>query len=252
MMARNMPPQPDIEMDAARALSDPAELRATLSEHGVAVLRSLVPRSLLESVREVAVAFARETGWVEGLDGDDLLAVPGATLSGTGYDDPRWVKLQQEVFPRPEFRAIAEHPAVRALISAAFDGAPFRDQQGDICRLLLPGEPDLATLPHQDRHYIPGDAPLWTVWFPLVDCRPWVGSLMVWPGSQRLGLLPHRGEGSGRQGVDPPASIEPLTLQLEPGDAVIFGHLTVHGSASNQTARHARLSIDFRFALGDG
>ncbi len=240
---------PDQRRDFAAddALGNPAALTLALQRHGTAILRGLLPAAPLVALREVVVDFARRAGWVQGLERDQLVAVAGARLAGSGYDDPRWVQLQQHVLPHPAFHAVRGHPRIDQLLSIAFDGVPFLGQQGDICRLLLPGAPDLSTRPHQDRFYIAGDTPLWTVWCPLVDSPPEVGSLQLWPGSHRLGLLPHAGP-AGAAGVESPTDITPIAPHLTPGDAVIFSALTVHGSTPNLTGHLARVSVDYRFA----
>jgi len=114
---------------------------------------------------------------------------------------------------------------------------------------------------HQDNFFV-GAAPehFVSAWIPLVDVTPEMGGLFVYPGSQRLGMLPVREtglpatpdqdvDGYSREAVLPEdfaGAAEGLSVPA--GSAVfLHGHL-VHGSYSNHTAkfRHVLLCTYIR------
>lgn len=203
--------------------------------------RGLLTRDLLVSARAAAVNYCVRQGLIQSVAADTALATPGAALSGLGFDDPRWIGLQQACYSAlPALRA-AVHPSVETLMDV-----PVCAAQGDICRLTLPGQPHLTTRPHQDYSYI-GDPEMWTVWIPLVDCPLPLGPLCWEPNSWSRGALPHStapDSGEGLLGYDG-SGMRSVALQV--GDAVFFHALTVHGARDNQTSDRARLSVDLRF-----
>ena len=115
----------------------------------------------------------------------------------------RWLALQQRVLADPRFAAVGDCVELLTVLEALFDG-PVLTRRGDICRLALPGAPDLTTPPHQDHWYTGGTTNLWTVWIALTETPLELGPLAVLPGSHVRGLLPHAGQGVGRQGVQGP------------------------------------------------
>jgi ectoine hydroxylase-related dioxygenase (phytanoyl-CoA dioxygenase family) len=223
-------------VDSAPIAGDAAALRARAEADGYLLLRGIPGPAAVAPLAD----FVRRTA-------DDLgLLAPGAALAGTGYDDPRWLALQRRVLPDPRFLAVGDDPALLAVLETIL-GEPPMTRRGDICRLALPGAPHLTTPPHQDHYYTGGTTRIWTGWIPLADLPLDLGPLAVRPGSHRAGLLPHRGEGAGRQGVDVPEEEVFAASPLAAGDSVLFHSLTVHRALPNRTADRVRLSVDFRY-----
>ena len=191
-------------------------LPRSVARQGAFVERGLLTRDLVVSARAAAVDYCVRKGLLLSVHADTAFAVPGAGLTGLGYDDPLWIGLQQACYPAlPALRAEVQ-PTVEALF-----GAPVAAAQGDICRLTLPGQSHLTTRPHQDHSYI-GDPNMWSVWIPLVDCPLELGPLCWEPNSWSRGALPHSaGPNAGAGLLDYDGSrlcSEPLKV----GDAVFF------------------------------
>jgi hypothetical protein len=211
---------------------------------GCLLLRDLLPRADVRALRTRVLEACRDLGWLdEGVPLDEGVAHGGAT---PGAYDATWTELQGRVVPTPEFARLREHPRVADVLATVF-GGPARSGRGDVCRVFAPGRPELTTLPHQDHFYVQGNPALWTVWIPLGDCPRRLGGLAVLPGSHRSGLLPHSGEGSGRQGVDVGPEVVWAAADYRCGDVLAFNSLTLHRALDNRTARRLRLSADFRW-----
>jgi ectoine hydroxylase-related dioxygenase (phytanoyl-CoA dioxygenase family) len=235
-------------VDAAPLTGDPDALRSQATRDGCLFLRGIpgadAVAPLAALVREVAGAL----GFVlpDAAGHAAPRARPGAAFGGTGYDDPRWLALQERVLPDPRFAAVGDHPALLRVIEVLF-GEPPLTRRGDICRIALPGAPHLTTPPHQDHWYTGGSTNLWTTWIALTDAPLELGPLAVLPGSHRYGLLPHHGEGDGRQGVDVPDGAAFAAAPLAAGDSILFNCLTVHRALPNVTRDRVRVSVDYRY-----
>jgi ectoine hydroxylase-related dioxygenase (phytanoyl-CoA dioxygenase family) len=104
-----------------------------------------------------------------------------------------------------------------------------------------------TTPPHQDHWYTGGTTNLWTVWIALTEIPLALGPLAVLPGSHVKGLVPHDGQGAGRQGVQVIEDEQFAAAPLAAGDAIVFNCLTVHRALPNVTRDRVRLSVDYRY-----
>ena len=235
-------------IDSAPLARDPAALRRRASQDGCLLLRGIPGPEAVAPLRVLAVEVAESLGFVlpEPVGRRAPPIRPGAELSGTGYDDPRWLALQELVLADPRFAAVGDHTELLPVLEAVV-GGPVLTRRGDICRLALPDAPHLTTPPHQDHWYTGGTTNLWTVWVPLTDAPLELGPLAVLPGSHMNGLLPHDGQGAGRQGVRVPADLQFAAAPLAAGDAILFNCLTVHRALPNVTRDRVRLSVDYRY-----
>ncbi len=194
-------------------------------------LRGAADPAMVGAVYALAVEACRPFGWL-GAEG---------RLTGTGYDDPRWVQVQQALLPTPEMEALRSAPSVLEALEIVC-GTPVRAARADIVRVALPAQPELTTPPHQDHHYVGGAPDLWVAWWPLHDLSEAHGPLAVWPGSAARGPLPHSDGGVGVNIADDAW----VSGALRAGDVVLFHCLTVHRALPNRS-EHARLSADFRY-----
>jgi ectoine hydroxylase-related dioxygenase (phytanoyl-CoA dioxygenase family) len=235
-------------IDSSPFAHDPDVLRSRAAEHGYLVLRGIPGPQAVAPLRAAIENVAESLGFLEATGGDDdaPLVKPGAALTGTGYDDGRWLALQERVLPDPRFAAVGDHAGVLTVIESLFAG-PALTRRGDICRLALPDASHLTTPPHQDHWYTGGSTNLWTVWIPLTETPLELGPLAVLPGSHVRGLLPHAGHGAGRQGVRVSDAAEFAAAPLAAGDAILFNCLTVHCALPNVTRNRVRLSVDYRY-----
>jgi phytanoyl-CoA hydroxylase len=104
---------------------------------------------------------------------------------------------------------------------------------------------------HQDAHYYKewngDDGGLLSTWMPLVPVDADSGCLQIRPGSHQAGLLPQiRGANGLRTVPDECLEGEEITLEMQPGDVLYFGDLTLHRALDN-TSDRVRWSIDVRF-----
>lgn len=83
------------------------------------------------------------------------------------------------------------------------------------------------TPPHQDWSSMLSSMDSVVVWVPLVDVNKENGSILVWPKTHKLGPQPYESIG-GFASVE--TTGEPIQLELEMGDIVIFSTLLIHSS----------------------
>jgi ectoine hydroxylase-related dioxygenase (phytanoyl-CoA dioxygenase family) len=217
--------------DSAALRSDTAALRARAEEDGCLLLRGVPGPDAVAPLRKLVLANLEALG----------LSAPGASFSGTSYDDPRWLELQQRVIPDPAFIRVGDHPRLLAILEALLNEPPMT-RRGDICRVALPHALHLTTPPHQDHYYTGGTTRIWTCWIALQDTPIELGPIAVLPGSHRFGFRAHH-----RQGIDLPVGVSWAASPLSPGDAVLFNALTVHRALPNTTPDRIRLSVDYRY-----
>jgi hypothetical protein len=230
--------------DASAVADDAAALRRRAKQSGYLFFRGLLERHIVLALRHEVLERCAQRGWLDpSTPVDDGRCLPWTRLGA--YDDA-WVGLQREVHVLPEFIALRRHRSVLGVLERLF-GEPPLDGQGDTCRLMSPAARALTTRPHQDRYYVRRSDRMWTVWIPLGDCPVELGGLAVLPGSNRNGLLPHSGEGEGRQGAEVSPAAAWAISDYRCGDMLIFHCLTLHRAAENTTRNTLRVSADFRY-----
>jgi len=231
--------------NAMPAVDNAPDLRDLAAGNGYLFFRGLLETELISQARAGALAACRRVGWLADagtlLDG---IAAPG--IRAGDYNDPAYQELMREVATMPEFAEIREHPAIVSVLEKLFEG-PVKTQQGDVCRVMAPGRPELTTPPHQDRFYFQEVADLWTVWLPLGDCPIELGGLAVLKGSHRQGLREHSGQRIGPHIEDLDGELVWATGDFLCGDVLMFNNLTIHRAAENRTADRLRISVDYRY-----
>ena len=235
-------------IDSAPFVNDPEVLRSRAAEHGYLALRGIPGPEAVAPLRTLIQEVAESLGLLRrGRVGRAApLVRPGAALTGTGYDDQRWLALQERVVADPLFAAVGDRAELLIVLEAVI-GGPVLTRRGDICRVALPRAPHLTTRPHQDHWYTGGSTKLWTVWIPLTETPLELGPLAVLPGSHVSGLLPHAGQDAGLQGVRVIDAEQFAAAPLAAGDAILFNCLTVHCALPNVTRNRVRLSVDYRY-----
>jgi ectoine hydroxylase-related dioxygenase (phytanoyl-CoA dioxygenase family) len=239
-------------IDSTRFACDPAVLRQRAAEHGYLALRGIPGPEAVEPLRAFIHEVAASLGLLEPQrEGRAApLVKPGAALRGTGYDDERWLALQERVLADALFTAVGDCGGILTVLESVL-GGPVQTRRGDICRVALPDSSHLTTPPHQDHWYTGGTTNLWTVWIALTDTPLELGPLAVLPGSHLSGLLPHAGQGAGRQAVQTADDERFAAAPLAAGDAILFNCLTVHRALPNLTHNRVRLSVDYRYQPAD-
>ncbi|MCP5072292.1 MAG: phytanoyl-CoA dioxygenase family protein [Rhodobacteraceae bacterium] len=126
----------------------------------------------------------------------------------------------------------------------------------DFARNIVPGKPSLIlhagflkpakvgspVTPHQDAafwiHPYPGAL---TVWIAIDEASPENGCLKIFPGSHKMGLLPHVAHPNSpwhETVPDDSHGIEPEYAPAAPGDAVCWHRLMLHSSDANLSGRN--------------
>ncbi|MFC1640322.1 phytanoyl-CoA dioxygenase family protein [Gemmatimonadota bacterium] len=231
--------------DASSLLDEPAALRNAANDAGYLHFRGLLSESLLAPVRRFVRRTFAALGWVCGNPENPpfMEAIPGAKLSGRGWDDQRWVEFQHHFSRHRDLLALAEAPFLMAILDAVMGESAWLAST-NFCWIKLPGSPEHTTLPHQDEWYLPQCGRMWTMWVPLVDTPFEVGPLSVVPGSHRGGVLEQENAFTGIQGG---SEVEWVSCDVLAGDVVFFAARTVHCAWSNVSPTLARVSADIRY-----
>ena len=158
----------------------------------------------------------------------------------------------------PEFYGLYTNPGILRVVGLLLGGEVSVIASPSL-RQKLPGSAVTSFPWHQDSHYFDQteigrmekhteDLHMISVWVPLVPATVENGCCWVIPGSHRWGLLDAmRGEDRNvRIAEEVEARGTPVPVPMKVGGAFFFTNLTVHGSKQN-TTRHCRWSVDFRF-----
>ena len=203
-------------MDRLEALGsrDSAVVRQFALEHGYVWLQSAIEPRTID-----ALAALVDDAWT---------TAPGDLLA-----------LHRIVLPSPELERLRRHPAILNALRAIL--GPSEPAQGDVVRYVLPG--DEPTPAHQDASYVGVAPPLYSTWIPLGDCPLALGPIALWPGSHKLGLMPH-----GAAGLDTGAGGQArwAAADLLRGDVLLLDSLTAHKALPNRSQRPRR-SVDLRY-----
>lgn len=231
--------------ESSHLLGDLEAIRLAAAEQGYLHFRQFFPDSLIAPVRAFTREAGSDFGWVEADDDNPpvMRAVPGARLSGRGWDDPDWVRFQGAFSSHPDFLALAEAPLVMEVLDAVM-GEPAWPATTNFCWIKLPGSPEHTTRPHQDEWYVPQCASMWTLWAPLVDTPFEVGPLGVVPGSHRGGVQEHI---SAFAGLEVAPDVRWASREVKAGDVIFFAARTIHCAWSNLSTTLARVSADIRY-----
>jgi phytanoyl-CoA hydroxylase len=209
-------------------------------QEGFAVLKDIIPRkridALLAEFRNIFRPILRHHD-IEGADADgelfeaalvslftqnmsEFLAVAKATqsspaLHALGASEPIIDIARRFGIVQP---LIAVHPVTHILSES----------------LKVPGGYH-RTPPHQDWRSVQGSLDAIVIWLPLVSVDRGFGTLEIIPGSHLGGLLPTHRDPFGN--VIDEMSIDRngfVTVEAEPGDAVVFSMFTVHRTGAEQ------------------
>ena len=119
-------------------------------------------------------------------------------------------------------------------------------------RPKVPQDKRTTVLWHQDSHYFGQDSAaerIVTVWIPLVDAREENGCMQVIPQSHDWGYVDAEidpDHQAYKPIEDPETRGTPMSCEMDVGDVLIFGNLTLHRSLPN-SSDHTRWSIDLRY-----
>lgn len=103
---------------------------------------------------------------------------------------------------------------------------------------------------HQDNQYTKHDGPSNNIWVALNPMSPDNGCLCMVPRTHTNGTIPRTPDANGVPQPMVPTPAKYLPLRMNPGDAVAFSRLTVHGSGPNHTTE-PRVAYALQFHRND-
>lgn len=242
------------------------EIWEQFDREGYVVLRGLFPAAVVTAVREELARIvddeARrllEAGKIRDPCAHEPVETRLARLYAQAMDVPLKNFLRSEVH-RPAFYRLFFNPEILDLVHPRL-GPEIRLYPNYTIQPKLPGWANGVYAWHQDGGYTfhyqkggytPDDVNsqrmvnVWTSFVPSVEQN---GCLCYIPRSHRRGLLPHVLVGTMLEVAEDllrPLLPSAVTVETDPGDAVLFHNLVIHGSLPNRSAG-VRWSASFRY-----
>ena len=162
-------------------------------------------------------------------------------------------QIESEVYnavrTTPQIRQLATDSRIARLLWELFPERPFGLLEKMILRIDPPGWEHEVAHWHQDYFYVRGNTEIVTAWIPLQAVNHSNGCLLVAPSSHRLGIINHT-ERIGKRHC-PPANVRdsfnPMEVEMELGDALLFHTLLFHSGQLN-CSDATRYSFQFRYS----
>lgn len=204
-----------------------SEVRA-FNEEGFHVSRGLLaPEVIKQCWNEIETIFrdqGEKMGLLPGTVGrnDDLI------LSVMRPDTRERSFVYEFVRHIPAVRGIQTSPVIYELLKDLGLKMPICFQIPTL-RFDLPGETRFLTKPHQDVRSI-RSARCITIWFPLTPVNDRDGSIAVYPGTHKLGLLKNTIEEKHVKVLIDELPEKASIVDAKPGDVVFMNSLCVHYS----------------------
>lgn len=235
------------------AVLSPEQLRQ-YQEDGYTLVRNLIPLEPLEAVRRVLMDLMN--GKQEEWDISHFQFInPEKYRTPLGNMVPGGVQKPAH-HTNPVFRAVADHPNLRAAMSQLLGGPVKRfTDQCLIKTSWVKEEQRLQTYYHQDSYYWQIKPQLGcNVWIPLDPVGPGAIALAVLPGSQRGWKLEEHEQYFDEPSMHNAKTLEPfkrhriprdrvdfsneVLFSLNPGDGVFFTNFTWHRAEPNRSGDH--------------
>lgn len=211
-------------------------LRASYDEQGFAIVRGLLDTSIIDECLGEIRAFFEDQAMkmnrapAKGQDLDALIRsvmVPGTPERSFLYDAVRGLRSVRHLEARPEILGVLaelgfELPICFEIPSVRFD---------------FPEEAEFLTKAHQDVRSI-RSARCVTIWTPLRRVDAHYGTVSVYPGTHRGGLIDHAvGVEENVKVGDAFLANRPLPVEADPGDVVFMNSFVIHESHPNSSDR---------------
>ncbi len=237
--------------DANDLLEDMDAIHRRMDEDGYLLIRGLQKTEKVKAARQVVLDNLKTN---DQLDLDQPADIGVAAPGKKG----RFLGGAKQVTHTPEFLSVVESPEIMKFFEGFLDG-PVLTYDYKWLRAVGPGD---NTGAHYDVVYMGrGTKSLYTVWTPLGEVSYDMGPLVVLVGSHQFDAVK---ETYGKMDVDRDHvtghfTNEPIdmvnqyggqwqTSEFHPGDVIIMGMYTMHGSLNNLTNRY-RISTDTRYQL---
>ena len=237
--------------DANDLIDDMDAIHRRMDEDGYLLIRGLQNTEKVKAARQVVLDNLKAN---DQLDLDQPADIGVAAPGKKG----RFLGGAKQVTHTPEFLSVVESPEIMKFFEGFLDG-PVLTYDYKWLRAVGPGD---NTGAHYDVVYMGrGTKSLYTVWTPLGEVSYDMGPLVILVGSHQFDAVK---ETYGRMDVDRDHvtghfTNEPIdmvnqyggqwqTSEFHPGDVIIMGIYTMHGSLNNLTNRY-RISTDTRYQL---
>jgi len=206
---------------------------------GGLIVEGIFPRDVIAEMREAVVTAAR--GFT-----------PGAANQGLGKDGKTFVGANTTRFSSlgklsPAFFKILDNPVYAAIADALLlpNCGSYWVNTGQ-AMLIGPGEP--AQMLHRDAENWPQViAPMWpncpeitvSAMIALSEVTEELGATRVIPGSHKWASIEERGSPE-----------QTVPAELQPGDALVYSGMVMHGGGANQTSDRVREAMHLSFLVG--
>ena len=237
--------------DANDLIDDMNAIHRRMDEDGYLLIRGLQKTEKIKAARQVVLDNLKTN---DQLDLDQPADIGVAAPGKKG----RFLGGAKQVTHTPEFLSVVESPEIMKFFEGFLDG-PVLTYDYKWLRAVGPGD---NTGAHYDVVYMGrGTKSLYTVWTPLGEVSYDMGPLVILVGSHQFDAVK---ETYGKMDVDrdhvtghftnePIAMVNQYggqwqTSEFHPGDVIIMGMYTMHGSLNNLTNRY-RISTDTRYQL---
>ena len=237
--------------DANGLIDDMDAIHRRMDEDGYLLIRGLQNTEKVKAARQVVLDNLKANHQLN-LDQPADIGVAAPGKKG------RFLGGAKQVTHTPEFLSVVESPEIMKFFEGFLDG-PVLTYDYKWLRAVGPGD---NTGAHYDVVYMGrGTKSLYTVWTPLGEVSYDMGPLVILVGSHQFDAVK---ETYGKMDVDRDHvtghfTNEPIdmvnqyggqwqTSEFHPGDVIIMGIYTMHGSLNNLTNRY-RISTDTRYQL---
>lgn len=211
---------------------DQEKTTEALDRDGFAVFERCVPEALLCVFEKEVGEFSSASGRRIGVEGNGDAGLLGVFRRGGNFRSICYQMIQGLPALRQIGNHLAESPAIGALLQHYQFKLPAFSQS---MRVDIPDEADFLLPPHQDYAGMRSHKAL-RFWLPLRDADESSGTMAVYPGTHRAGVLDHSA-GDARYPAVPDAAIgaAPKVVEAVAGTGVLFDMFLVHKSIPNNS-----------------
>lgn len=203
--------------DTSRQAQEAPDATRQLLQQGYCVLRNTVPSTTIKALDDDLVQGFADTPFCKGDFYGERTKRFGRLLARSSH--------AAELVMHPDVLAMAEQ-----ILTPWCDCIQLNLTQAIA---LHPGA--LPQLPHRDqdmwRGAIGETEYLVNVMWPFTPYRELNGTTLIWPGSH------------GAHALNPNTEIDPIAIELDPGDALVFLGSTLHGAGGNRSFTTRRGAI---------
>lgn len=226
------------------------------NENGFSILQGVLESETLEAAKHECEALVDALALQRHAEGKLTNIFPDAPFEARlirlyeNYPDENPTIFRPELH-REGFFGMFAHPTLLELAGVIL-GPEIRLYPNYSVRPKLPENKRTEVLWHQDAGYTSKEADvlrMMNVWVPLVPVDVENGCMEFIPRSHKWGVVPHEKDEYYLRIHDDyikPVEAEAVSIEIMPGDVVIFSNLLFHRGLPNRSS-HIRWSLDFRY-----